>query len=81
MRRTGLGKIRHLALPLLWLQSAIRTGRIKCFKEPGTDNVAEVGTKYLPGPRLWEVVSKLGYHSLEGESKLALKTTYYVATT
>ena len=73
MRRTGLGKVRHLALPLLWLQSAIRTGRIKCFKEPGNDNVADVGAKYLAGPRLWELVSKLGFHELKGSSKLALK--------
>ena len=73
MKRTGLGKVRHLALPLLWLQAAVRNGRIHPFKEPGETNVADAGTKYLAGPRLWELVQKLGYHELTGSSNLALK--------
>ena len=73
MRRSGLGKSRHVALPLLWLQNAVRKGRVHVFKEKGTSNIADAGTKYLAGPRLWELMLAMGFVSSRGHSDIAFK--------
>ena len=46
-RRKGLGKIRHLDATDLWIQDRIRSGAIKLSKVPGTENMADVLTKYV----------------------------------
>ena len=46
-RQKGLGKIRHLDLTDLWIQDKIRSKQIILLKVLGTDNVADVFTKYV----------------------------------
>ena len=46
--RTGLGKLRHLAVHLLWLQEKVRSGEICMYKVPGSQNPADVLTKHVP---------------------------------
>ena len=46
--RTGLGKLRHLAVHLLWLQEKVRSGEICMHKVPGSQNPADVLTKHVP---------------------------------
>ena len=45
--RVGLGKLRHMEVKFLWLQQAVRDGRIAVRKVPGQRNPADVLTKPL----------------------------------
>ena len=47
-RRSGIGKVRHLATAQLWVQERIREGDIRLFKIPGTENPADLLTKNVP---------------------------------
>ena len=46
-QRTGLGKIRHLDTGSLWLQQAVKNKKIGILKVKGTENPADLMTKYL----------------------------------
>ena len=61
-RRKGIGRIRHLDTTDLWIQDAIRSGRISVDKVPCNLNPAVILTKYvdkraldmaLPKMNLW----------------------------
>lgn len=43
----GVGKIRHLAGKVLWIQEYTASGKIKVFQIPTDLNLADVGTKPL----------------------------------
>ena len=45
--RRGLGKTRHLEIKFLWLQEAVRRGRLRLAKIPGAINPSDVLTKPL----------------------------------
>jgi hypothetical protein len=45
--RTGLGKTRHIAVHLLWLQERLRNKEFTLFKCKGTENPADLMTKHL----------------------------------
>ena len=45
--RSGLGKVRHVAVHLLWLQQQVRSGRIVIRGVAGSANPADVYTKHL----------------------------------
>ena len=45
--RRGLGKIRHLAVADLWIQDKVRGGDIVLQKILGTNNPADMCTKYI----------------------------------
>ena len=66
-RRKGIGRIRHLDTTDLWIQDAIRSGRISLDKVPGTLNPADILTKYvdkraldmaLPKMNLWPTAGR-----------------------
>ena len=40
--RIGVGKVRHIHTKLLWIQEAVRDGRIKLTKTSGGHNPADV---------------------------------------
>ena len=61
LKRTGLGKVRHIATPLLWAQAVVAEGRCQVQKEKGEANPADLGTKYLAGPRTLELAKAIGY--------------------
>ena len=46
-RRSGIGKVRHLAVAQLWIQERIKSGEIRLYKFPGTSNPADALTKGL----------------------------------
>jgi len=46
-RRSGIGKVRHLAVGQLWVQERLRLRDFELFKVPGTDNPADTLTKHL----------------------------------
>ena len=45
--RRGLGRMRHIEVKELWLQEAVRRGRIQLKKVDGAVNPADLFTKYL----------------------------------
>ena len=49
-RRTGIGRVRHLAVGQLWVQERLRAGHCTLYKVCGTANPADLLTKHLPGP-------------------------------
>ena len=55
--RTGVGRTRRIQVGLLWIQDAIRDKVVRLKKVKGTENEADMGTKYLDGStpqRLWQ---------------------------
>ena len=64
-RRTGIGKVRHLAVQQLWVQERVRSGGLRLIKVAGVDNPADLYTKYLTA----EVTRRLlGMHAVVPES-------------
>ena len=51
-RRSGIGRVRHLAVGQLWVQERLRAGHFSLFKVSGTANPADLLTKHLPGPTI-----------------------------
>ena len=45
--RLGLGRVRHVAVQLLWFQERVRAKDLSVQKIKGVDNPADVFTKYL----------------------------------
>ena len=70
-RRKGLGKIHHLDVTDLWIQDKIRSGAIQLSKVAGTENMADVLTKYVERPLLEKMLKKMGMVKLEGRAKCA----------
>ena len=47
-RRSGIGKVRHLAVGQLWVQERIRLKEFELFKVQGWFNLADALTKHVP---------------------------------
>ena len=47
-RRSGIGKVRHLAIAQLWVQEKLRNKELNLFKVLGTENPADLLTKHVP---------------------------------
>ncbi len=47
VRHSGLGKLKHIDIRELWLQSEIAEGRVSMLKEPMETNPADVLTKIM----------------------------------
>ena len=58
-QRKDVGKLKHLELRELWLQSYVQDGKVQIRKEPTATNVADLGTKALNGPRIQELTRML----------------------
>ena len=46
-QRLGLGRVKHLEIRSLWLQSVVRDNQITIEKVLGTENCADLGSKIL----------------------------------
>ena len=73
--RRGVGKIRHLHTPLLWLQRHVTGRKLKVWKILGTDNEADIGTKSLSGDAIDRIMKRLGFTFESGASDQALQAT------
>ena len=70
--RQGLGKLRHLDTHTLWIQQAVRLGRIDLRKVAGEVNPADLLTKHsLSRERLEKLVSLHGCRYLGGRAETA----------
>ena len=71
--RRGVGKIRHLHVQVLWVQSAVQEGRIKVLKVAGKENSADLGTKHLAQREMLECMRRANIRLEKGRSAIALR--------
>ena len=68
----GLGKIRHLATHMLWVQEKVRTGSIELCKVAGEEHPADLLTKHLPSKaKLDQLGAALACEYREGRPQAA----------
>ena len=71
-KRSGLGKIRHLATHTLWLQEKVRTKAIEVRKVRGDENPADLFTKHLPSKdKVHQLVRLFGCEYRDGRAAAA----------
>ena len=62
--------MRHLDLQYLWLQQAVRNGRLQIKKVAGSWNPADLLTKHLTFPEMVAQLERLGMHFAAGRRDL-----------
>ena len=70
-RRSGIGRVRHLAVGQLWIQERIREGAVRLEKVAGDRNPADAATKHLSADKLGRCVAALGCEPRAGRSDAA----------
>ena len=70
-RRSGIGRVRHLAVGQLWIQEWIRDGAVLLQKVAGDRNPADAATKHLDAKRLQRCCATLGCEPRAGRSSAA----------
>ena len=63
---TGIGKVRHTAVLLLWLQGAVREKKIEMARIAGKDNLADVLTKFVSREELDRHCRSFGFAATAG---------------
>ena len=71
VRRTGLGKVRHIQVQELWFQQALREGRFALNPIIGVDNPASILTEYVDKSGLDKHCKTLGLVPRMGRSGVA----------
>jgi hypothetical protein len=61
VHRTGLGRLKHLRIEELWLQSAVEEGRVRVVRVPRELNPADCLTKLVARPELMRQCRLLGF--------------------
>ena len=70
-RRSGIGRVRHLAVGQLWIQERIREKAIRLEKVAGEANPADAATKHLCADRLRKCYEAVGCEARSGRSGAA----------
>ena len=70
-RRTGIGRVRHLAVGQLWVQDLIRDKSVSLYKVRGEVNPADLMTKSLARAVLDGHMSRLHVHREYGRAESA----------
>ena len=70
-RRSGIGKVRHLAVGQLWVQKRLRAGDLKLYKVAGKRNPADVLTKILTRELLDKHLAAMNLLRAEGRAASA----------
>ena len=73
-KRRGLGKIRHLHTCDLWVQEQTRTERVLLEKILGTENPADIFTKYLDHATMAKALKTMNCEFRDGRAKAAPDT-------
>ena len=74
-RRSGIGRVRHLAVGQLWVQEKLRGGQFSLYKVLGTRNPADLCTKHLPAEGVGTHLQTLHLASEEGRATSAPRVT------
>ena len=70
-RRRGLGKIRHLDVTDLWCQEQVRLGKVSLHKVLGSENPADIMTKYTDSATLKKMLELMHLRRLDGRAECA----------
>ena len=70
-RRTGIGKVRHLAVGQLWVQERVRSGDFALTKHPGAQNPADILTKAVDGGLIQRHMTAIGARGEQGRAESA----------
>ena len=70
--RKGSGKLRHINVRMLWIQEKQRKEEVEMRKISGQVNPSDLLTKYMPGPRVADLMRRLGQRRKEGRARTAL---------
>jgi hypothetical protein len=79
--RSGIGKVRHLAVAQLWAQDIVRSKACRLFKVLGTENPADLMTKPLARTELDGHLTRLGLSRATGRAETAPRADASVDTT
>ena len=63
--RKGIGRVRHLETKYLWIQDALRDKKLQLLKVKGTENPADIGTKYLSLNEIAGLLGSMGVKTVE----------------
>ena len=74
-RRSGIGRVRHLAVGQLRVQEKLRQGYFSLRKVVGTANPADLRTKYLAGNTLRQHLEALEVWQETGRAESAPKVS------
>ena len=72
-KRRGLGKIRHLHCTDLWVQEKVRNDDVELLKVLGSENPADVFTKYVDHKTMEATLAEMHCEFREGRAKSAPK--------
>jgi hypothetical protein len=73
VQRSGIGRVRHLDVSLLWVQDHLHRKTFKLAKVAGTDNPADMLTKHVEGALIDKHSAALGAEFSEGRARSAPK--------
>jgi hypothetical protein len=79
--RSGIGKVRHLAVAQLWVQELVRSKACRLYKVLGTENPADLMTKPLPRSEIDAHLGRLGLSRATGRAETAPRADANVDTT
>ncbi len=79
--RSGIGKVRHLAVAQLWVQDLVRSKACRLFKVLGTENPADLMTKPLARAEIDGHLGRLGLRRATGRAETAPRADAAVDTT
>ena len=71
VERTGLDKVRHIDVGVLWLQEQAARKRLPLHKIDGTQNPADLMTKHLCSNKIGDHVRRLRLEFREGRAEAA----------
>jgi hypothetical protein len=80
-RRSGIGKVRHLAVGQLWIQDLVRSGECSLHKVLGTENPADLMTKPLARAEIDGHLGRLGLSRAAGRAETAPRADAEVDST
>ena len=80
-QRSGIGKVRHLAVAQLWAQDLVRSKVCRLYKVLGTENPADLMTKPLARTEIDGHLERLGLSRATGRSETAPRADAEVDTT
>jgi hypothetical protein len=69
VHRTGLGKLRHVEVGNLWIQNAVKDGRIRVDKVLGSENIADLMTKHLDKTTMNGLMARLPFDINDGNTQ------------
>ena len=70
-KRTGIGRVRHLAVGQLWIQDRLRNGAFKFYKYLGNINAGDLLTKHVTHEEIVKHDGNFGHEFRDGRAASA----------